>query len=95
MEETILISKCCKQDALEDTKINERDHHEQIDIYTCSKCKQECEVEEVCAYCRGSGEVSTDERDSDGNWQSGVGSEKCICQIHEPDDFSGSSNEDR
>ena len=79
MEETITVSTCCKADALEDSKINERDHHEQIDIYVCED----------------RGEVVEDERDSDGNWQSGVGSETCICKKHEPDDFSGSSNEDR
>jgi len=86
---------CCKKDVIEDSKLDEKDHHNLINIYVCSKCKLECFVEEVCAYCRGSGEVSTDERDSDGHWQSGVGSEKCICQSHEPDDFSGSTNDDR
>lgn len=39
--------------------------------------------DETCEYCHGTGEVSVDVRDSDGNWEKGVGTEKCICQIKE------------
>ena len=53
------------------------------------------EKEEVCQYCLGTGWVSTDETDSDGNIERGVGRAKCICQLGEEADFSGSSNEDR
>jgi len=42
-----------------------------------------CEVEEVCAFCLGDGEVSTDETDSDGNVEQGVGTQKCVCRIDE------------
>ena len=45
----------------------------------------------VCEFCLGSGEISTDERDESGNWMRGVGSQKCICRIHE-DEFN---NQDR
>ena len=30
-----------------------------------------------CQNCGGSGEVSTDERDKDGNWERGTGTEPC------------------
>lgn len=48
---------CCKAELVEDFKNNPRDHHDPIEIYTCSKCKKECEVDEVCAECGGTGEV--------------------------------------
>lgn len=41
--------------------------------------------EEICEFCLGEGEVSTDERDRDGNWERGVGTQRCICQLSEPD----------
>ena len=34
-----------------------------------------------CKYCKGDGEILTDETDSDGNIMRGVGIEKCICQL--------------
>lgn len=39
--------------------------------------------EQICEFCLGEGEVSTDERDTDGNWQCGVGTKKCVCQLKE------------
>lgn len=54
--ETIEVSLCCKADLIEDYKDNPRDHHDAIAIYTCAQCKKECEVETVCAFCRGTGE---------------------------------------
>lgn len=33
-----------------------------------------------CATCGGTGEVSTDESDGEGNIMRGVGTEKCLCQ---------------
>lgn len=68
--DTTFISKCCKREAKEEGTI----------AYICTNCCKPCAVDEVCAQCLGSGEVSTDERDSDGNWQRGVGTEKCECQ---------------
>lgn len=37
--------------------------------------------EEGCAECGGTGEVACDETDRDGNIESGVGTQKCICQL--------------
>lgn len=95
MDETIFISTCCRKEANEDYKPNPRDRNDDIDIYVCSKCKQECDVEEVCAYCLDTLEVSTDESDGEGHIQSGVGTQKCNSPRHNPADFSGAdgSNE--
>jgi hypothetical protein len=38
-------STCCKEDVVEDFKSNPSDHHDPEPIYTCSKCKQECDAE--------------------------------------------------
>lgn len=57
--ETIEVSQCCQAELVEDYKNNPRDHHDPIEIYTCKKCGLECEVEEVCAECGGTGEVTT------------------------------------
>jgi len=86
---TIEVSKCCLADLVEDFKENPRDHHDPIEIYTCSKCKKECEVEEVCEFCYGEGEVSTDESDGEGHIMRGVGTQKCICRIEDGDDRQG------
>lgn len=82
---TIEVSKCCRADLVEDFKENPRDHHDPIEIYTCSKCKQECEVEEVCEFCLGEGEVSEDVDDGEGHTMRGVGTRKCICRVEERD----------
>ena len=36
---------------------------------------------DVCEFCGGTGKVSCDEDDGEGNVQRGVGIRKCICQI--------------
>lgn len=42
------------------------------------------EKEEVCEYCTGTGEISTDVDDGEGHVMQGVGDkQKCICQIKE------------
>ncbi len=79
----IEVSVCCKAGVVEDSKTDPRDHHNSIPICTCSKCKQECQVENVCEYCRGDGEVSVDETDGEGHMMSGVGTEKCECRLDE------------
>jgi len=81
-DEMITVSTCCKEEAFEDFKENPRDHHDPIEIYTCSKCKKECDVEDVCAYCYGEGEYSVDESDGEGHIMRGVGTQKCV---REPD----------
>lgn len=50
------------------------------------KEKDEVEEEEVCEHCGGTGEISYDVSDGEGNMQSGVGTRKCICRIKEPDE---------
>lgn len=90
---TIEVSACCKADLVEDFRENPRDHHDPIEIYSCSKCKKECEVEEVCAFCRGTGEVSEDEITPEGIAR-GVGIRKCICRDEKPD-YSGATPGDR
>lgn len=82
MNEQITISLCCKAEAIEDYKDNLRDHHDPEPIYTCSKCKEECDVEEnVCAYCLGTGEVTTMETVYPGESHvAPIGTETCACQ---------------
>ena len=60
--------------------------------------EKECEKDgedKCCEFCGGTGEVSTDESDGEGHIQRGVGTEKCICQLGEPDDMSGATEGDR
>ena len=88
MDETTFISKCCREEAFEDFKENPYDDPQAnevnpIEIWVCSKCKKECEVEEVCAYCLGDGEYSTDESDGEGHIMRGVGTQKCHCTIED------------
>lgn len=46
-------------------------------------------MSDKCKTCGGTGEVSTDEMDRDGNWQRGVGSEPCPdCSIRDDDDYN-------
>ena len=74
--ETVMLSKCCNIEVAEQGGFLET-------VFVCTKCGKECEVEEVCSQCFGTGEISTDERNSDGNWERGVGTEKCHCKITE------------
>lgn len=86
--ETIEVSACCKADLVEDYKDNPRDHHDPIEIYTCKKCKKECEVEEVCADCLGTGEVTTMESVYAGEpHMAPIGTAKCHCQARDEDDY--------
>lgn len=50
----IQVSKCCKASIIEDEQII---NGESKDLNTCYKCKKECEIEEVCETCLGTGEV--------------------------------------
>lgn len=59
----------------------EHDTHTHF-VKNCYECSLEFpQVEKVCEFCHGTGEVSCDERDSDGNWQRGVGTQRCECQL--------------
>jgi hypothetical protein len=80
----IEVSKCCRANPIEDFKDNPRDHHDPEPVYTCSKCKQECEVEEVCEECLGTGEVTVDEQVYLGEPHAApIGTEKCRCRLTE------------
>jgi len=48
--------------------------------------------EEKCEHCGGTGEVSYDEQDRDGNWQRGVGTRACECKLIE-EDYSNDDEE--
>lgn len=74
--EKVLISKCHRAEAWEMSESK---------LYRCSKCKEKCEVEEVCAFCLGDGEVSTDEQDGEGHTMRGVGTQTCPCSVKEPE----------
>lgn len=39
----------------------------------------------VCEFCLGTGEVTEDGRDSDGNIERGVNTRKCLCQMGDGD----------
>lgn len=77
------VSHCCKARLIDDFKENFWDHDDPIEIYTCETCKQECDVEEVCDDCLGTGEIVTDEDDGEGHVMRGVGNRKCHCQTKE------------
>ncbi len=87
MDETIIISKCCRREAIEDFKDNPIDKDNPIPIYICPKCKQECEVETVCAYCLGTGEINTMEEVYPGEpYMASIGTQTCYCQRRSNDD---------
>lgn len=62
----------------------------------CFDCKEHAEPFKFdCEICEDTGEVSCDERDSDGNWEHGTGTQICECRLDSEVDFSGSSEGDR
>jgi len=84
---TIEVSECCKSTLVEDFRDNPKDHHDSIEIYSCASCKNECEVEEVCADCGGTGEVTTMERVYPNEpHMAPIGTMNCHCQIKENED---------
>jgi hypothetical protein len=40
-------------------------------------------IDEICELCNGTGEVSEDETDSDGNVARGTLTRKCLCQLED------------
>lgn len=85
--ETIEVSVCCKAEVIEGFKDNPRDHHDPIEIYTCVKCEKECDVEDVCAECGGTGEVSVMEAVYPGEpHMADIGTQKCPCQRRDQED---------
>lgn len=79
----------------------EEDEDTECDHECTSNCRRNgcnCNCGEyhiMCHICDDTGEVSCDERDSDGNWQSGVGTQKCECQLDNEIDMSGATPGDR
>lgn len=71
MMETTYISKCCG------AEVREVYCYEHV----CKKCNRLCQVEEVCEYCLGTGEIPTDEDDGEGHTARGVGTRKCFCRM--------------
>ncbi len=54
----------------------------------CSSCEEHSSPHKYdCEICNDSGEVSCDERDNEGNWQRGVGTQKCECRLINADDY--------
>lgn len=51
--------------------------------------------EDLCEICQGTGEVIVNGTDEQGRITRGTDTEKCECQIREPEDFSGASEGDR
>lgn len=49
----------------------------------------------ACDICEDTGVLDCDEQDENGNWQRGVGSQKCECQFDNEIDMSGASEGDR
>lgn len=47
-----------------------------------------------CDICEDTGEVSCDERDRDGNWEHGVGTQMCECRLDNEIDMSGADGSD-
>jgi RecJ-like exonuclease len=48
--------------------------------------EEKVEEETVCEFCEGTGEVTCAEWDEDAHIYMPVGTEKCICQLSEPED---------
>lgn len=89
--ETIFLSKCCKEKAIADW-IETPAGGEPKTVYTCTKCEKECEVDEVCAECLGTGEVTTMEYVYPGEpHMAPIGTKPCLCQIKEPDEMDDNS----
>lgn len=79
--DTIKISTCCEADVCEDY-----DEDKDRDFFRCDKCKRECDVTEVCEFCRGTGEVDRMEQVYPNEpHYAPTGTEKCICTFHEGD----------
>ncbi len=80
MNETTLISKCC-QSEVEEHLIGDET------AYQCNACENRCEVEEVCADCLGTGEVTVMERVYAGEpHMAPIGTRTCHCRKHHDDE---------
>lgn len=81
--ETILISKCHGVIASRAVSTNGYINQEKLP-FVCSKCVLLCEIEEVCAECLGTGEVTTMEQVYAGEpHMAPIGTRACLCQKKE------------
>lgn len=77
MVETILVSTCCQADVTAHLAGDESAHQ-------CTACEKVCDVEEVCADCYGTGEVTTMEYVYAGEpHMAPIGTRRCHCQVRE------------
>lgn len=83
--ETTEISKCCNAEV-------EYVYDDKSDGHICKKCHKTCDIEEVCAECLGTGEVSTSEQVYPGEpHMADIGTRKCRCQLTEESDMDDDS----
>lgn len=54
MYETYLRSECCRAEAVNST---DEEFSSTATFYRCVKCKRICDVEEVCVFCDGTGQI--------------------------------------
>lgn len=88
--ETTKISSCiCQSEVYEDDNSTQ-----ESPIYRCNKCHCVCNVTEVCVHCLGTGEMTVDEAVYAGEpHMAPIGSQKCICQLSDPDDYDDQERE--
>lgn len=58
MNETIELSSCCQAQTYE--SFRDTDDDAENPIYRCAACKNECDLEEVCLNCLGTGKVEVE-----------------------------------
>lgn len=74
------ISKCCGDRAIPDYAST--DPNETEVRYSCLKCERDCETEEVCEFCGGTGEVTTMEQVYAGEpHMAPIGTATCSCRL--------------
>lgn len=95
--ETTTISKCCRALAIPDVVVDKEIpmadlYKHPVIHYTCLECENDCEVEEVCADCLGTGEVPIMEYVYPGEpHMAPIGIKPCHCQLKEPSDMDDDS----
>lgn len=88
----IEISQCHEADVFwteRQEKIAEG-HYKLKRVAHCVDCQAECQVDEVCETCRGTGEIDTDESDGEGHTMRGVGTTKCPDCTPDPEPYEDS-----
>lgn len=77
------VSACCGARAIPDWAIVDDDSLEHLKlVYTCLKCEKDCEIDPVCEFCGGEGEVTTMEYVYPGEpHMAPIGTRTCICKL--------------